>query len=306
MITATVPTSELRDALSRAGAVLRAARGRASSMAFADDPLRLDLPPLLDGSSSPSAATLRLAGALYLQAELDQAGIVIAAELLVYARDGLAIHDTLAKKLEDYAQAMRSAGTSEWIDAARRAQLYARMFGVGAGAGAADGVTRTNRAFEQMLAALCAAILRVEAAFRWSSTPDAMLDASVRFAARALLLNLGAQQYGVSSITASRLDRQLRASIGILGDEELGGMLGLHGVWAVAKALLGANAPDAGRHAARGAAGQTLLHWLATVLPAIADERSQVIVTTRDSGVFGAAARWFVASGLSLPRGQVQ
>jgi hypothetical protein len=77
-------------------------------------------------------------------------------------------------------------------------------------------------------------------------------------------------------------------------------------VWAVAKAVLGTDAPDSGRHAARGAAGQALFHWLADVLTAIQDERSSVVIATRSSAAFAAAARWIVASGLSQPQGPVQ
>jgi len=298
--------NELTDALARVSAALLSVRGHPSAMAFADDPLRLDLPPLVDGTSRPSAATLRLTGAMYLQSELEQSGLVNAAEVLVDARETLAIHDTLARKLEDYARAMRGESPVQWLDARRRVQLYARLFGVGAGAGLGNNAIQGNRAFEQLLAALCAALLRVEAALRWSATPDPMLDAGVRFAASSLLLNVGAQQYGVSSITASRLDQQVRAAIAILNDQELNNMLGVHGVWAVIKTLLGADAPDSGRHAARGPAGQLVFYWLATVLPALDNERSTVVVPTRDAAVFGAAARWIVASGLSVPQGQPQ
>jgi hypothetical protein len=163
-----------------------------------------------------------------------------------------------------------------------------------------------NQAFEQLLASLCVALLRAEAAYRFNAAPNATLDAVVRFAARALLLNIGARQYGVSSLTATRLDQQLRRSIAILADEDLASMLGVRGVWAVTRSLLGTNAPDAGRYAARGAAGQALLHWLADTLSAVSDERSTVTIAPPGSPVFGAAARWVVASGLSAPRGLVQ
>lgn len=175
-------TNELHDALGRAGAVLRAARASATAIAFADDPLRLDLPPLLDGSSRVSAQTLRLTGTLYLQSELEQSGLVVAAEGLVGARDLLQARAGLAGTLEEFADAMRGAGASIW--------------------------------------------------------------------------------------------------------------------------LLGDHAPDSGRHAARAAAGQTLFLWLAGVVPAIDGERNTTLVP-RNNPVFAAAARWMVASGLSLPRGAV-
>jgi len=132
-----------------------------------------------------------------------------------------------------------------------------------------------------------------------------MRDAAVRFAARALLLNIGARQYGISSLTATRLDQQLRRSITILADEELSAILGVRGVWPITRWLLGESAPDSGRHSARGAAGQSLLLWLATVLPQLADERNSTPLP-RDPTVFAAAARWVVASGLSVSGGLVQ
>jgi len=52
--------------------------------AAAADPLRLDLPPLPAGSrdASITPASLRALAALYLQANLEDAGIVTVAELL--------------------------------------------------------------------------------------------------------------------------------------------------------------------------------------------------------------------------------
>jgi hypothetical protein len=300
---------ELRDAFALAGATLRATG--AGALAFAtgvtraaeDDPLRLDLPPLLDGTSRPSAATLRLTGTLYLQSELEQAGLIAAAELLVSARDTLPATEAVGTLLEQYARAMRGAGVPEWLPAARRTQLFARLFGTGTSA--APGGTAINQSFEQLVASLCASLLRVEAGYRWSSTPDAMLDASVRQAAVSLLVNVGARQYGVSSVLAGRLDQQLRRSIALLSHRDVASLLGVQGVWTIVRTLLGPNATDAGRHAARGASGQAIFAWLAGVLPSIESSSPQTLVPP-GSPAFAPAGRWIVASGLAVPGGPVQ
>src|SRR5262245_43038368 len=87
---------ELRDALARASSVLRSFRRNGTAVAFAEDPLHLDLPPLLDRSTGASAATLRLTALLYLQSELDMAGLNVAAELVVRSRDLLQARENLA------------------------------------------------------------------------------------------------------------------------------------------------------------------------------------------------------------------
>ena len=62
--------------------------GHLASMALANghDPLRLNLPPLLSGEENgltPSETALRAMAAIYLQAELEQTGLIIVAEALV-------------------------------------------------------------------------------------------------------------------------------------------------------------------------------------------------------------------------------
>lgn len=289
--------NELTAAFALARAVLRDERRR-PTLALADDPLHLDFPPL-HGSTGASTQTLRLTATLYLQSELEQAGLVVAAEGLAAARDLLQARTALATKLEDYAAAMHGAGASAWIDAARRGQLFARLFG----ANTAPANEGTNRGFEQLLAQLCVALVRVQSRSRWTPGPDYALDAGLRFAARALLLNVASRQFGVSSIVAARIDQQVRRSIALLDDPELASIVGVRGVWAVTRWLLGDHAPDSGRHAARAAAGQTLLMWLATAAPAIDNERATTPIVPRDPSVLSAAARWMVASGFAAPSG---
>src|SRR5215472_11142311 len=128
---------------------------RAASHIVAKDPFAIDLPPTAGPGSGVDQSTLASLGSLYLQAALEQAGVIPAAEALVDARASLDLPtERTAELLEKLAQRERN-----WYDRDSRDKLFARVFGVGPAAGA-DGGSLANHDFEQRLGALCAALNR--------------------------------------------------------------------------------------------------------------------------------------------------
>ena len=94
------------------------------ALAAAEDPLGLDLPPRLT-EDLPDGQTMSVIGSLYLFGELEEAGVIVAAELLADERDSFALPSAeAARRLDAFAQRR-----SEWPDRAARERLYARLFG---------------------------------------------------------------------------------------------------------------------------------------------------------------------------------
>jgi hypothetical protein len=258
-----------------------------------DDPLRLDLPALGSGSGDlPSAATVRVFASLYLAAELEQAGVVPIAELLAEQRDTLNLTSyQAAMKLDDFATRER-----QWYNRAGRAQVYARLFGIGAGA-TNDAGMLVNREFMPIFAALCRALAR----FAEISAPTrgtASIDAGARTAAAMVLTNLAPRGLGNTPLAARRLQDQVRRAVDILRDPAIGSLVGARTMQQTIVNILGKDAPDVQRLIDSGLGGQAVLEWLATALPRIADDSGHVPVLTSGDRIAVTAALWLRAVGL--------
>ena len=195
-------------------AVAAAALRPLTPFPVAQDPLRLNLPPLgYPGTGSqPDAASLRVLGALYFFAEVEQAGLIPVAEVMALNRATLPVQDLAgAGKLESFARAMRN-----WFDRQHRATLFARLFGLGEAATNDQGIL-VNRDFERALGAFCLAMVSYagsgplaarsgyEAAHLASSTMD-------------LLSNLGGRQSGNVLAAARSIHEELLGAIDVLND----------------------------------------------------------------------------------------
>jgi hypothetical protein len=267
-------------------------RGNAALLAAAAaaDPLRLDLPPLPAGSRDAgiNASTVRALAAVYLQANLEDTGILAVAELLGQSRDQLRLVDAAgAQKLEPFAHPPSDAYTRS-----QREAIFARVFGLG---GAAE-QSAANHEFEQLLAAMCAALQRCEEDVRFSGSVGAARDASLRYAASALLFNLAPRQYGNTLLAARAIDRQLRQAIAALSDRSVLAQFRVANLWQVIRAVAGDATPDLGRLLARGQSGMAVLTWLAGVLGAL-DNKAPIVA--RGDAVFLSAAQWLEATGLT-------
>jgi hypothetical protein len=246
----------------------------------------LNLPPINDSKSGLDVHALGAFSTLYLQAELEQAGVIPAAESVVDARASLDIPSVRgAEKLEHFAQDERN-----WYDRQSRSLLFARLFGVGSAA-TIDGAG-VNHAFEQLLATLCAAINRAAAELLPRQQPSASAQAEVGEAATNLLSNLELRQYGNTVFAARRILEQLEAAVSLLQDRDVEAIFHTTGFWPTLRRILEPDVPDVSRIVDRGQSGQHLIAWLAGSLT-----DSSTPPLSSDSPVYSWAAAWLAASG---------
>jgi hypothetical protein len=266
----------------------------ADGIPAADDPLGLDLPALQPSLSDlPSAATVGVFGALYLAAELEQAGVVPIAELLAEERYTLNLASyEAAAKLEDFAMRGR-----EWYDRAGRLQIYARLFGIGAAA-TNDGGALVNREFVPLLASLCRALARYADVSQSGYVGG--LEATVRMSAQALLANIAPRALGNTQLAARRLEDQVRRAVDVLREPAIGALVGARTLQQTIVNILGNDAPDVQRLIDTGLAGQKVLLWLAGTLPRIAGSSREPLIAYGDP-VSVTAGLWLHAAGLDVP-----
>jgi hypothetical protein len=258
-----------------------------TNFAAVPDPLRIDFPPLppMSREATITASALRMLAALYLQANLEQAGILPVAEFLGAARDQLQFLSTeAARKLEPFARPPQSAYTR-----AQREALFGRVFGI-------SGTQQANHEFEQLLATLCLSLMRCELELRLANDLGAARKAGLRYSAQALLFNLAPRQFGNTLFAAQAIDQQLRLAVAALTDASLLSQFGARTLWDVIRFVVDP-APDAGRHLARGEAGLAVLKWLGSILGNLGTTSARLVA--RGDAIFLYAARWLEASGLS-------
>jgi len=282
----------LRDSLSLvAGWLSRPVLALAA--ADASDPLRLDLPPLL-GPGQPTSITasaLRALAALYLDAELEQTGILIVTEALANARDQLQFIGTdVARRLDAVARAR-----DRW-DRARREAMFARLFGIGGGA--TRDAAAVNSDFVQVFSSLCLALTRYEQEDRLAGSPGAAREAQLRYSASAVLFNLAPRQSGITTIAAQEIHQQLQQALEILNDRSLLAQFRAQSVWDLLRVLLEGSTADNGRIVRRGQSGVQIFDWLASVMTALAGSATARLVP-RGAAVFVSAAQWLEATGFT-------
>jgi hypothetical protein len=284
-----------RPTLGSALALAEAAVDGGVGIPTADDPLRLDLPSLVrDSSVLPSADAVRLLGTLYFAAELEQAGVVPIVELLAAERDTLDLRSyESAERLDRFVSSEHG-----WYDHPGRASLYARLFGVGPAATNEAG-TLVNREFQSLLASLCHALARCAT----DPAGSVVATAGLEQAASSLLANLASRSLGNTQLAARRLVAQASAAVTILRDPAVEALVGAHSLQATIVAILGSDAPDVQRLIDLGTAGQQVLTWLATTLPAVGGGGT-IAVGPGDTAI-AAAAHWLNAAGIDAPAVQV-
>lgn len=267
--------------------VQRALAGRVTALALADDPLRLALPPLPAGSSAtPPGELLEAWAALYLQAELEEAGVLPAVEALLAQRHALTLQDRgTAARLDRLAWTARN-----YPSAQERGALFAQLFGLGPSAVRLD--------FPQRLLRLATAVVRADLERqRRGGGPGLISRAAWQAAAQDLLALASAGPTGSLLQWARRIHARILQAFELLGDEGLMRQLGSRNPWSSLNRLLAddAGAPRRDAAARRGAAGQQLLRGLGAMPGAEVPEPSAV----------QAALRWLIASGLPVPTPQV-
>ena len=250
------------------------------------DPLRLELPPLPGARLAPEA--LRALATLYFAARLEEMGVLAVAEALVAERAVLRVPPATAAKLEDLARRQARSLPRE-----RRAQLFARLFGLGVGANA-DPAT-ANARFEPMLAALCSAL--VTAGPRRMTAVDADTAAVAR-AGTDLAATAGLTYAGSVGLAVAPINEQLQRAVDLISDAGIGTLVRTRGFWPTLRALLAPNSPDLRRLLDCGRHGQHVLLWLADVA-SILDAAPSAAEISSDAVV--SAGAWLGAVGLPLP-----
>lgn len=265
-----------------------------SLQADAADPFAIALPPMLGTAGAPvlASGTVRMLGALYLNAELEQAGLPLAAELLAQAKLELSLMSAEAARLLDNFDTMRrTAYTRE-----QRELLFARLFGIGGGAVAARGAA-VNNEFQRLLATFCTGILRTtESLLPGGST--AVRQTFVRDAALTLASNLAARQFGNTVAAGQALQRYTQRAIELLTHPGMLTHFGVRGLWELLAKLFGPAVPDMGRIVTRGQSGMRVLIYLAEGLPALQAQPLGTLPQASDI-VATSAAQWLQASGLA-------
>jgi len=266
-------------------------RGNVAVLAAANspDPLRLDLPPLATGSrdATMTASAMRALAALYLQANLEDAGVLVIAELLGQSIGQLRFVDAAgAQKLQPFAHP-----PGDFYARPQREAIFARVFGLGGATSQSAG----NVEFERQLAGLCVALQRCEEDLRLSGAAGTARVAALRYAASAVVFNLVPRQYGDTLIATRTVDRQLRLAIAALSDRSVLAQFRAANLWQVIRAVAGDATPDISRLLARGQSGMAVLIWLATMLGNLAGTGP---IVGRGDAVFTSAAQWLQATGL--------
>jgi hypothetical protein len=264
------------------------------------DPLGLNLPSLFNPASEvvPDANALRALASLYLNAELEQTGLVLVAEALAYERAGLALQSEQAvAKLERFAGQQR-----DWYDRTQRLQLFERLFGLG-GTAVSSPTKGANHTFQQQFGHLCHVISQTAEDYHWGQTPGPTREATLRLAARALLFNLASRQFGNTLLAGRKIQAQMQAAIDILDDPNIGGLVRGRGLWDTLRKILGDQTPDLGRLLNRGQSGQRLLTWLALALPALQRDPPGQPLLPAGSPAFVWAATWLEATVISKRQG---
>ena len=265
---------------------------RAANQIIAKDPFTIDLPPAVGPGSGVDQSTLAALGTLYLQAALEQAGVIPAAEALVVARASLDLPtERAAELLERFAQRARN-----WYDRDSRDKLFARVFGIGP-ATTTGGASLANQEFEQRLGALCAALNRYASDEIAGQPAPPVDDAQIRQSASDLLGNLELRQFGNTLFAVRLVQEELQASIELLKSPEIGALFHVQGFWPTVERILEPDVPDIARLVERGQAGQHLLTWLGTTLGVVGTGTGALVPP--NSPVFQWAASWLGASGVT-------
>ena len=234
---------------------------------------------------------MEVMAALYFQAELEQAGVIPVAEVLVEARFQLQVRDQeAARRLESFAQDMQQA----YYPRPLREQVFARTFGLGTAAVAEAGMT-INREFETRFGNFCTALERLQGEARWAP-PTTGATVGVETAVKAVLANLARRRFGNTLVAAQQIQRQLKAALELLNHPGVTTLFQARNIWGVIRTILGADTPDLVRLIDRGQAGMRIMGWVAARLVEIRDGRIGPVLTGETS-LFIWAANWLQASG---------
>jgi len=240
-------------------------------------------------------AQLRAIASLYLASELENAGIIPAAEALTR----LAISSSLNVDLGDAAaliQAFWRERNSRASDSERMG-FFATLFGTSDGA--ADSVPRRNVDFEDLLIDLCEALYKLDEQASNPSWGSVAQQTRVRSASQRILNNLLRVSGGITVFMGREILALVRETLSIMGHSAVKADFRARSVWDVIDEIdrrMRKPLREHGLFLRRGQAGMTILSWLADAAPLLSANTPLVGL---DHPVIPAAVDWLEAS-LSL------
>ena len=264
----------------------------ASAFAVALDELPgITLPPA--AGSDVDQAQLRAVSTLYLAAELEEAGVIPAAEALAnLARSGglpLDFGDA-APLIEQFWEGRNQRASPE-----ERHAFFAGLFGT---YGDPSSPSRPiNDGFEDRFIDLCESLYKLDGGSTAPVYNDVASQARVRATAQGILDNLAHAAGTMTVFIAQDILNTTRSALAMLGHAAIRAAFGGRTLWDVV-ATIGSKMktpfPNHELHVRRGQSGMTILAWLADAAPAIAGGTAQLVAL--DSPAIAAAADWLEAS----------
>ena len=269
------------------------------------DPMEIQLPPFPNPQPGTppalSSEALGVFAAMYLESEMEQAGLISMTELLAAARDRLALTSAATnRRLDDFVSPLH-----KYPGRQQRELIFARVFGNGPAAVLERG-NAINNGFEQLLASLCFALVQYSKDTNGKVPPNPAREAVVRRTATALVLNLSGRQFGNTLAAGAHIATMLQKAVAILSDPAVLASFQTRTMWDTLRRLLGDRVPDLGRLLTRGQNGMRLLRWIAGILPQLADELQIRSILGPNGPQYLWAAQWLEATGLMpVARGRI-
>lgn len=242
---------------------------------------------LVGGGPAVDAAQLRAIAALYLAAELEQAGVLPAVEDLTrLVRTGALSVDLgeATPLLERFWLARNERATRR-----ERETFFAALF---AGPSEDEGAD-----FESLFVDLCEALYKLDEHATNSNWGGVAQQTRVRSAAGRLLDTLGRGTSGMAAFFATEVLDTLKSALQIVSHADVRRAFGVRGpedvVGAVARQVRRPAPRSWGLHVRRGRAGMTILAWLADAAALLDDSRPLLGI---DHPVVAAAVEWLELS----------
>jgi hypothetical protein len=250
----------------------------------------IDLPPSI--GSAADQARLQALAPLYLAAELEQARLLPAVEVLagLYVSGGLQadIGPAGPLLLAFWQNRQQRFATPE------RTALFSRLFGMASKTTlAARG--GANVGFEDAMINLTEALhkLRLDAPLGVSS----ISETTMRLAVRTLADNLAPRAGGIAVFAARDMLATIQQAVDVLKQPALQQAFGATSFWATVRAIAHTyldETPSVESHVTRGRAGMLVMTWVAQAMPLL-DDTTQLLVE-QDHPVLAAATAWLQAS----------
>lgn len=274
--------------LRRAEALVGAAMGCARSL---EESGSIQLPPV--SVAEVDQAKLRAVAAMYLAAELEEAGVIPAAEDLarLWRSGSMKIDPGAAAPL---LQSLWQSRNEHATDNERRG-FFSSLFG--AGSGPDHSGQRPNSEFEDLLIDLCEALYKLDEQSSNRNWGGVAQQTRLRGAARGLVANLLQASGGMTVFLAEEILTILRAALAILNHKDVRtGLLSrsLGEVVAAIDRIMRRQSHDFNLQVRRGQTGMIILTWLAEAAPHLETESQPIIWL--DHPVIPAAVEWLQTS----------